>query len=192
MFCPARSRSQSALKFLITTSYRSSSNSYYNNHYDTLGVNRESSKDEIKRAYYEMSKRYHPDKEDGSPAKFQEITNAYEVLGNPRLRKMYDKGLFSESSSAIYEGSNSAYNAESYTDSYRKPSAIPNLDNWAKEQYSATFNRDQTRRDKIEFRENLKRKKTQAKGVEVLLLLMLAFVFICGYNLDFSKKKPKP
>ncbi|CAH0713710.1 unnamed protein product, partial [Brenthis ino] len=64
-------------------------------HYDVLGVTPKATQSDIKSAYYNLSKLYHPDtsKDDESAKKFRAITEAYKVLGNIKLKKMYDKGL---------------------------------------------------------------------------------------------------
>lgn len=70
------------------------------NHYDTLGIPPSATQSEIKHAYYELSKTFHPDKNKGNEyyaQKFREIAAAYEVLGNHRTRRLYDKGSFSKS-----------------------------------------------------------------------------------------------
>lgn len=61
--------------------------------YDLLGVSRDANKDEIKKAYRKLSKKYHPDinKEAGSDEKFKEITEAYEVLSDDQKRAAYDQ-----------------------------------------------------------------------------------------------------
>nr|XP_027198446.1 chaperone protein dnaJ 20, chloroplastic-like [Dermatophagoides pteronyssinus] len=60
--------------------------------YDVLGVKPNASASEIKNAYYEKSKKYHPDlnKEPGSDIKFQQINSAYETLSNETSRNDYD------------------------------------------------------------------------------------------------------
>lgn len=66
------------------------------NHYEVLGISKNSTQAEIKSAYYRLSMMYHPDKNQGSESaaiKFREITQAYEILGNFRLRRLYDKGI---------------------------------------------------------------------------------------------------
>lgn len=66
-----------------------------NNHYNTLGISKASSRAEIKSAYYELSMVFHPDKNKGCESaarRFREISAAYEILGNYRLRSLYDKG----------------------------------------------------------------------------------------------------
>lgn len=65
------------------------------NHYDSLGITPRATQAQVKSAYYKLSKIHHPDRNDGSEAssqKFREVSAAYEILGNVKLRKMYDKG----------------------------------------------------------------------------------------------------
>ena len=63
-------------------------------YYEILGVARNSSEDEIKRAYRKMARKYHPDVNPGDKSaerKFKEIQEAYEVIGDPDKRKKYDQ-----------------------------------------------------------------------------------------------------
>lgn len=59
------------------------------NAYETLGVNRNATDEEIKRAYRKLAGKYHPDK-GGDTAKFQEIQSAYETLSDPNKRAQHD------------------------------------------------------------------------------------------------------
>ncbi|HBE32497.1 MAG TPA: molecular chaperone DnaJ [Cyanobacteria bacterium UBA11368] len=62
-------------------------------YYDILGVNRSADKEEIKRAYRRLARKYHPDvnKEPGAEERFKEINRAYEVLSEPETRARYDR-----------------------------------------------------------------------------------------------------
>ncbi len=60
-------------------------------YYKILGVSRDATQDEIKRAFRELAHKYHPDKNGGSAEKFKEINEAYQVLSNPEKRQQYDQ-----------------------------------------------------------------------------------------------------
>ncbi|KRM59394.1 molecular chaperone DnaJ [Secundilactobacillus malefermentans] len=62
-------------------------------YYETLGIDRDASKDDIRKAYRKLSKKYHPDinKEPGAEEKFKTITEAYEVLSDDQKRANYDQ-----------------------------------------------------------------------------------------------------
>jgi len=62
--------------------------------YDTLGVNKDASQDEIKRAYRKLARQYHPDTNAGDKAaeeRFKEVQTAYDVLSDDEKRKAYDR-----------------------------------------------------------------------------------------------------
>ncbi len=63
-------------------------------YYKVLGVARNADEKEIKTAYRKLARKYHPDVNPGSSAaaeKFKEVQGAYEVLGDPEKRKLYDR-----------------------------------------------------------------------------------------------------
>lgn len=60
-------------------------------YYEILGVSKTASQDEIKKAFRKAAHQYHPDKQGGDEAKFKEINEAYQVLGDQQKRSQYDQ-----------------------------------------------------------------------------------------------------
>lgn len=65
----------------------------YKDYYQIMGLSRDASQDEIKRAYRKLARKYHPDvsKEADAEAKFKELGEAYEVLKDPEKRVAYNQ-----------------------------------------------------------------------------------------------------
>ena len=63
-------------------------------YYEVLGINKTADASAIKKAYRKLAKKYHPDSNPGNKAaaeKFKEVTEAYDVLGDEKKRKLYDQ-----------------------------------------------------------------------------------------------------
>src|SRR5210317_1498201 len=65
----------------------------FKDYYEVMGVARDATQDEIKRAYRKLARKYHPDvsKESDAEARFKELGEAYAVLKNPEKRAAYDE-----------------------------------------------------------------------------------------------------
>ncbi len=64
-------------------------------YYKTLGVGKKATPEEIKKAYRKLARKYHPDTnpdDKNAEARFKEISQAHDVLGDPEKRKQYDSG----------------------------------------------------------------------------------------------------
>ncbi|MHB1809113.1 MAG: molecular chaperone DnaJ [Solirubrobacteraceae bacterium] len=64
-------------------------------YYATLGVDKKASQEDVKKAYRKLARQYHPDRKPGdksAEARFKEISQAHDVLGDPEKRKAYDAG----------------------------------------------------------------------------------------------------
>ena len=59
-------------------------------YYSILGVNKEATEADIKKAFHKLAHKYHPDKKDGDEAKFKEVNEAYQILSDRKRRAEYD------------------------------------------------------------------------------------------------------
>ncbi len=60
-------------------------------YYETLGVSKSASKDEIKKAFHKLAHKHHPDKNGGDDSKFKEVNQAYQTLSDDQKRASYDQ-----------------------------------------------------------------------------------------------------
>ncbi len=60
-------------------------------YYNILGIEKKASKGEIKKAFYKLAHKYHPDKKEGNETKFKEVNEAYQVLSDDSKKSKYDQ-----------------------------------------------------------------------------------------------------
>lgn len=74
-----------------TASYANSANdARRRDYYSVLGLSRDASPQDVKKAYYRLAKEHHPDTASGNPETFAEVNHAYEVLSDEKRRRIYD------------------------------------------------------------------------------------------------------
>src|SRR5512136_1688839 len=87
-------------------------------YYEILGVKRDASPDDLKKAFRHLARKYHPDLNKGSKdaeEKFKEINEAYQVLGDPPKKAQYDQVGHAE----FRPGDAAGYKPPSYDDLFR-------------------------------------------------------------------------
>ncbi|XP_034828010.1 uncharacterized protein [Maniola hyperantus] len=158
-------------------------------HYDVLGITPKATQKDIKSAYYKLSKIYHPDrsKDEESAKKFRAITEAYEVLGNINLKKMYDKGLLVGRSSAT----RTDYKPEEeptdpslkFYKSRRDRNVVPTMDGktpiydfdtWSKHHYGSLLKKNQDQKEFVKKQREKQISKEQSAHQELTLYSMFA------------------
>lgn len=175
------------VKYICTSSLRKSAN-----YYEALGIAKSSTQNEIKSAYYKLSMQYHPDKNKGceiSAKKFREISQAYEVLGNYRLRRLYDKGVIHTAGATHARPTEYEIEVEDdpetkfYKSRFKKSQVsdemgrtpIYDFDEWSRSHYGKSFQRRKDAKARFE--------RKQAQNRENVLILqnevtLFGFVFL--------------
>jgi curved DNA-binding protein CbpA len=106
------------------------------NNYQILGIPFDASYEEIKKAYYDLAKKYHPDinPSEESLEKFKEIKKAYEILGDPNMRISYDiENKFTNESASSRAESDNRYSQRYGKRVMKGPRTIKNFyfDKWS-------------------------------------------------------------
>ncbi|XP_059619524.1 dnaJ homolog subfamily C member 30, mitochondrial [Phlebotomus argentipes] len=185
------------------------------NHYDVLGLTPKATQNDIKAAYYKLSKQYHPDKNKGSEeavTKFRDITAAYEILGTYRLRRLYDKGVL-QTSAVAPEAQESDFKSPSdvnpdddaQTKFYKsrfKRSEVPhdqsiyNFDEWTRQHYGNSLDRHQ--RAKKKHNNFIKKHKAHSSYLQLEAFLLAASIlfaliyFVCQDEAQNDRVLEKP
>ncbi|XP_070500208.1 dnaJ homolog subfamily B member 9-like [Chironomus tepperi] len=175
------------------------------NLYDVLGITPNATQADIKAAYYKLSKAYHPDtaKDKSSGDNFRAITEAYEVLGNYRLKKLYDKGIIHTAGKDYAHHSRASERTQPYDESdhdddpttkfyksrlrqqHAGRSKVYDFDEWTQSHYGATFKKQQETKRRQDFkygRDSRHSEKTGSRNALFgLLAVIVCFVVIAEY-----------
>ncbi|KAJ9582128.1 hypothetical protein L9F63_003523 [Diploptera punctata] len=170
------------------------------NHYDSLGLTPNATQADIKTAYYKLSMQYHPDKNRGSENAadiFRDITTAYEILGNLKLRKLYDKGILHTAGSQ-YAQHQDAEDMEMEDDSRKQfyksreqrskapppsgKSPIYDFDEWTQAHYGSAFARREAAKARYERKVNAEIIENESLGTELLYFLVVILITLFGFT----------
>ncbi|KAG4071323.1 hypothetical protein HA402_004027 [Bradysia odoriphaga] len=176
-------------------------------HYDVLGLTPNATQVDVKAAYYNLSKLYHPDRNEGSidaAEKFRDISNAYEILGNYKLRRLYDKGIihtagahYKDVEETVEEVKDDAQTrfykrhmkrTEAPTATGRTP--IFNFDEWNSQHYGKAFERRQAARKKFYGMPNERLRQENSGKYEVTIFGGMVAIFLFLFGVKLFDKNP--
>lgn len=161
-----------SLKLPLTRLYSLKQKSSQKNHYDTLKITPHATQSEVKSAYYKLSLQYHPDKNKTEYAKkkFQDISDAYEVLGTHETRRNYDRQILLRQQPFTSDQKSSPRSPV-----YSGTSKIYNFDMWTQAHYGKEFHKQRLRRNMYEiYKQDKKmRKKIPQSSIHIELVIVL-------------------
>ncbi|XP_003426376.1 dnaJ homolog subfamily C member 30, mitochondrial [Nasonia vitripennis] len=184
-------------------------------HYETLKVAQNSTQDDIKSAYYKLSKKFHPDVNKSADAKknFQDLSDAYEVLGNFSKRKLYDRDLLARGASTSFGLRKAQTQSQPYTEKREDPlagfykarqkdydpdreratnRAKFDFDQWTRTHYGNTFRRSLKDKESRLLREELNRqyaKEVEKDKANVLTILSTAVLVLIALSFQAHYEK---
>lgn len=177
------------------------------NHYKTLGLTAKATQTEIKSAYYNLSKVFHPDvsgENQEAAIKFRQITSAYEILGNVKLRKMYDRGLLPHDSTFYpQEGFDEESDERKPSSPYKRTRSQPmtgrtehyNFDEWSRLHYGFAMNRKKAAKASKEARDAERVRadgEVQSDKMLSMVILSLLVLTCLGYAGSTNYDNPMP
>ena len=127
-------------------------------YYKILNISTEATKDEIKKSFRTLAKKYHPDRNPNDKEalrKFQDVNEAYEVLSKEDSRKKYDQERNKFKNSNNRETNNKAKRANSSNNKYQdKGESIENLNKYFESFFGFNANSNDINKDKLKNQKN--------------------------------------
>ncbi|XP_020291940.1 dnaJ homolog subfamily C member 30-like [Pseudomyrmex gracilis] len=177
----------------VTRLYSTKKTTKSRNHYDVLKITPRATQNEIKKAYYKLTLQYHPDKNksDFAKEKFQDISEAYEVLGNHELRKNYDRGMMiRQQPISTTRESTVNYKEQVYSGS----SKIYNFDEWTRAHYGMEFQKSQKRKvayENLKKMEKLEKEESNFPNATLIATVILSLMVLAMYFRETFDKPSK-
>ncbi|CAK9808796.1 DnaJ homolog subfamily B member 14 [Anthophora quadrimaculata] len=142
-------------------------------HYDTLGISPNATYNEIKTAYYELTLKYHPDKNKSESAKqiFHEISNAYDVLSKYETRKHYDRTI-------LVKKGNTAWNKVDRHKSIKTVhptsgmKSMYNFDEWVQNHYREALNQNLAKKEQVREEQQLLQNLRKNRHNEITIIVI--------------------
>lgn len=141
------------------------------NYYDTLGVSRTATADEIKKAYRTLAFKYHPDRNQGNAEaeeKFKKISAAYDVLGDETKRRNYDLGYSTQDYANAYSNSQQQYQRQ-YQYTYQNPFGDETFWEWFNESQQ---HNNQTRNSNYYYTNRKSNRRNASRGDYLKMFVM--------------------
>jgi DnaJ family protein C protein 30 len=164
----------------------------YKSHYQALNIPKNATHKEIKDAYYRLSMIYHPDKNKGSEeaAKiFRDISEAYEVLGNVRQRRLYDSGANLNQKNAKHSTQQPFETMKTSSDMYKTDirSREYNFNEWSKAHYTNVFQKQYTAREMLSKKKKNDDYAEQHNTYSAMAFLVFSTIFVLIYMMEYIK-----
>ena len=159
------------------------------NYYEILGVSKNATADEIKKAYRTLAFKYHPDRNPGDTAaeeKFKQISAAYDVLSDESKRRNYDMGGYSDNAySSTYNQSQQYERQYQYT--YSNPFGDDNFWEWFNGAQFRARNQQAQNTQNNYSNYNYENEENKSRGEHLSTLVLKALQTFVGFSfLRFS------
>ncbi|XP_043589215.1 dnaJ homolog subfamily C member 30, mitochondrial-like [Bombus pyrosoma] len=161
-------------------------------HYETLGLQPTATYNEIKSAYYELTLKYHPDKNKSESAKemFHEISNAYDVLSKYETRKQYDRTqLINQDLQTLNNKKYERFKPKNIQLYKSQPRNIFNFDEWIQQHYSRTFQKNISAKKRQEEYMKILEAANKSPDLLVIIILIILITLIIFIHERINNRK---